>query len=161
MILPLLTFLPKKATLIMVVVLVTLGVIFGAYWYVKKLESELTISRESISRLQQGIEIQQDTIKNMQAEAKIIASINQEYNSRLQQQNQNIRELTNKFTQSASGNTRDLGKLANSRPQLIENVINQATSQARRCLEIAMGAESTEQEKNDPKLAKHFQDCNN
>jgi chromosome segregation ATPase len=140
--------------------LVVSGVL-GSYWYVKSLESKLQLSQTSISNLQQGINTQKNTITAIQAEAKTIARTTQEYNQRLQNQNQEIRELNNKFTKSANNRERDLGNLASQRPQLIENIINRATAQARRCMEIAMGAEPTEQEKNDPKLAKDFENCNN
>jgi uncharacterized protein YoxC len=133
----------------------------GLFVYVKRLETSLEQSRENVSKLETGIEIQKDTIKNMQSDVKVITTINQQVNQRIQEQNQSIRELSNKFTQSSSNRERDFGKLASEKPLLIEKIINQATARARRCMELTMGAELNEQEKNDQKMVKDLSSCSN
>ena len=64
----------------------------------------------------------------------------------LQRELQNLDDKFNKT--NASGKKRDIGDLAVNRPESVERVINRASDNALRCVEIAMGAELTEEEIN-------------
>ena len=64
----------------------------------------------------------------------------------LQNELQNLDDKFNKT--NASGKKRDIGDLALNRPSSVERVINRASDNALRCVEIAMGASLTEEEIN-------------
>ena len=54
---------------------------------------------------------------------------------------------------------RDVGKLAIEKTKLIEKIINKGSVNAKRCIEIASGAELTEKEKNATKKSEINPEC--
>ena len=54
---------------------------------------------------------------------------------------------------------RDIGKLAIQKPKPIERIINKGSVNANRCIEIASGAELTENEKNATKKSEINPEC--
>ena len=54
---------------------------------------------------------------------------------------------------------RDIGKLAIQKPKPIERIINKGSANATRCIEIASGAELTENEKNATKKSEINPEC--
>ena len=60
---------------------------------------------------------------------------------------------------SVNFGTRDIGKLAEVKPRLIQRVINKATKNAKRCMEIAAGAPLTENEINATKKSQTNTEC--
>ena len=68
--------------------------------------------------------------------------------------------LENKFNKrSKNFGTRDIGKLAEVKPALIERIINNATKKVLRCFEIASGSPLTEKEINATKKSQTNQEC--
>ena len=84
----------------------------------------------------------------MQQDQKEITESREEIRGLIDQQRRTIDDLRSRFNESADGSERDFGKLALSKPGLVENIINNASENAIRCMEIASGAELTEEEKN-------------
>ena len=60
---------------------------------------------------------------------------------------------------NASGKKRDMGDLAIARSSTVEKIINKASSNATRCVEIATGAPLTEKEENATKKSEINPEC--
>lgn len=119
-----------------------------AFWYVSGLRADLQQERANNQMLQQGIEQQQQVIDQMSRDIENIRRINQELNQESQRQQQESQALIERFNTTATGQSRDFGFLASQRPRAIERLVNRGTENALRCLELASGAEHTEQELN-------------
>ena len=121
----------------------------GAGLYVMKLRSDNAILKANQIKLKEAVASQQEVIAQQKADFETIMAANkklQETRDILQRELQNLDDKFNKT--NASGKKRDIGDLAVNRPESVERVINRASDNALRCVEIAMGAELTEEEIN-------------
>ena len=121
----------------------------GAGLYVMKLRSDNAILKANQIKLEEAVSSQQEVIEQQKADYETIMSANkklQDTRDILQNELQNLDDKFNKT--NASGKTRDIGDLALNRPSSVERVINRASDNALRCVEIAMGALLTEEEIN-------------
>ena len=121
----------------------------GAGLYVMKLRSDNAILKANQIKLEEAVESQQEVIEQQKADFETIMAANkklQDTRDILQRELQNLDDKFNKT--NASGKKRDIGDLAVNRPESVERVINRASDNALRCVEIAMGAELTEEEIN-------------
>ena len=80
---------------------------------------------------------------------------NKEMNQLVDNLQEDMRQLDKRFTKKG----RDIGKIAEKKPGLVEKIINNATERAKRCVEIASGAELTEQEINATKKSEINTEC--
>ena len=68
--------------------------------------------------------------------------------------------LDDKFNKTnASGKKRDIGDLAIAKSKVIQKIINRASDNAVRCVEIAMGSPLTEKEQNATKKSEINSEC--
>ena len=121
----------------------------GAGLYVMKLRSDNAILKANQIKLEEAVASQQEVIAQQKADFETIMAANkklQDTRDILQRELQNLDDKFNKT--NASGKKRDIGDLAVNRPESVERVINRASDNALRCVEIAMGAELTEEETN-------------
>ena len=121
----------------------------GAGLYVMKLRSDNAILKANQIKLEEAVSSQQEVIEQQKADYETIMSVNkklQDTRDILQNELQNLDDKFNKT--NASGKKRDIGDLALNRPSSVERVINRASDNALRCVEIAMGALLTEEEIN-------------
>ena len=121
----------------------------GAGLYVMKLRSDNAILKANQIKLEEAVASQQEVIAQQKADFETIMAANkklQDTRDILQRELQNLDDKFNKT--NASGKKRDIGDLAVNRPESVERVINRASDNALRCVEIAMGAELTEEEIN-------------
>ena len=121
----------------------------GAGLYVMKLRSDNAILKANQIKLEEAVASQQELIEQQKADFETIMAANkklQDTRDILQRELQNLDDKFNKT--NASGKKRDIGDLAVNRPESVERVINRASDNALRCVEIAMGAELTEEEIN-------------
>ena len=121
----------------------------GAGLYVMKLRSDNAILKANQIKLEEAVASQQEVIAQQKADFETIMAANkklQDTRDILQRELQNLHDKFNKT--NASGKKRDIGDLAVNRPESVERVINRASDNALRCVEIAMGAELTEEEIN-------------
>jgi TolA-binding protein len=135
-----------------------ISVLFGL-WYVTGLRADLAVSQENSKKLTEAVEQQQQVLKEVQKDQQKIRDINTELNTTIKLQDKDLDNLKDKFTSSQNGQQRDLGKSASARPARIEAVVNKATENATRCLEIASGAPLTEAEKNATKIDQINKEC--
>lgn len=120
------------------------------YVYYTETEKQKDSLHEKIAYLELAVLQNEATITAMED----VYSKLQEENSRLNTAFLNIQKQNNILKEKLSDN--DIGYLAFVKPELVENIINSATSKASRCFEILSGAELTESEKN----AKNANDFN-
>ena len=120
--------------------------VFAGFWYVSGLQSDLQQSQTNNERLRDSIEEQQQLVDQMQEDFSEIRRINSELREETQRQQQTISNLNERFNVDARGERRDFAAIAAERPGLVERLVNRGTRNAFRCLELASGAEHTEEE---------------
>jgi len=144
-----------KAVSALIIVLV----IAGGLWYVTGLRADLAISQENTKKMEEAVESQKAVIEKIQQEQEKIKQINNELNTTIKLQNKDMDNLKERFTQSANGQKRDIGKTAIEKPLSIQKAINRGSLNALRCLEIASGAPLTDAEKSATKPSEINREC--
>ena len=137
------------STFKLVIVGILISSLAGAGLYVMKLRSDNAILKANQIKLEEAVSSQQKVIEEQKEDFETIMAANkklQETRDILQRELQNLDDKFNKT--NASGKKRDIGDLAVNRPESVERVINRASDNALRCVEIAMGAPLTEKEIN-------------
>ena len=132
----------------------------GGVMYVKTLKSDLAISEANNAKLLDSVADQQAVITQQKEDFTAILAANQE----LQDQNRVLKTefaaLDERFNKiNGKGEVRDIGKLAIDKDRAVERIINSASKKAMRCVEIAMGAELTEKERNATKKSEINSEC--
>lgn len=141
-------------------IVIVAGVITSGYFYIKHLQSQLQIAEANINILTENIQLQQETLENQQREFKEIVDANREILETNRQLDNELRDLNDKFNKvKPSGRQRDIGFLAFMRPRSIERVIDAASLEALRCIEIASGAQLTAEELNATKKSNINSEC--
>lgn len=148
---------PRKILIIGAISALLASTVLGGIWYMKNLRAQLEKQKAQVAILESGVETQQQALKKMQADMLIVQKSSREYQQRIQSQGQRIREMQENFSRRIP----EMQKLAQEQPAILETMINQEMTQARRCLEVAMGSEITPEEKNDPVLGKNLKNCSN
>lgn len=120
--------------------------VVGAFWYISGLRADLQQEQANNQALQQGIVEQQRVIDQMLKDFDQIQNINTSLRAEIVRQEAEKQALIDRFNVSSSGDSRNFGDLAAQRPASIQRIINNATANAMRCLELASGAEHTEDE---------------
>ena len=129
-----------------VVALLTAG---GGFLHYKTVKADLETAKANNLILEQSVQGQKAVIEQQKKDFSSILAANetlQEQNKALAAEFSALDERFNKI--NAQGEVRDIGKLAVERTRSIERVINNASSKAMRCVEIAMGSPLTEKEEN-------------
>ena len=126
---------------IMMVVLLMSG-IAGAGIYVMKLRADNATLKANQIELEKGIETQTKLIEQQKLDFEAIMESNKKLNVLIQSFKKDLEDLDKRFTKK----NRDIGKLAIERTEAIERIINKGSANAQRCVELASGAEHTEEE---------------
>ena len=116
--------------------------IAGAGMYVMKLRADNATLKANQIELEKGIEAQTKLIEQQKVDFEAIMESNKKLNVLIQTFKQDLDELDKRFNKKK----RDIGKLAIERTQSVERVINKGANNANRCVELASGAEHTEEE---------------
>jgi len=125
----------------MIVVLLMAG-IGGAGVYVMKLRADNATLKANQIELEKGIEAQTKLIEQQKVDFEAIMESNKKLNALVMTFKKDLDELDKRFNKKK----RDVGKLAISRPDTIQRIINKGADNAARCVELASGAEHTEEE---------------
>jgi len=125
----------------MIVVLLMAG-IGGAGVYVMKLRADNAILKANQIELEKGIETQTKLIEQQKVDFEAIMESNKKLNALVQTFKKDLDDLDKRFNKKK----RDVGKLAIERSESVERVINKGSAEAKRCVELASGAERTEKE---------------
>ena len=129
--------------------------VVGAGVYVMKLRSDNAILKANAVKMEEAISDQQELITQQKQDFKEIMAANQKMNELVGNLKKDLEDLDKRFNK----NNRDFGKLALEKTGAIERIINKGGDAAARCLEIASGAELTEQEINATKKSEINREC--
>ena len=126
----------------MVMTIVMVAGLAGAGMYVMKLRADNAILKANQIKLEQGIEEQKKVLEQQANDFKAIMESNKKLTKLVQTFKQDLDDLDKRFNKKK----RDVGKLAIQRPEAIERIFNKGAKNAARCIELASGAEHTEDE---------------
>ena len=129
--------------------------VVGAGVYVMKLRSDNAILKANAVKMEEAISDQQELITQQKEDFKEIMAANQKMNELVGNLKKDLEDLDKRFNKK----NRDFGKLAIEKTGAIERIINKGGDAAARCLEIASGAELTEQEINATKKSEINREC--
>lgn len=124
---------------------VTAGV---SYLYISNLKSQIELLNNNISEQERVIRQKDISISQFKNDVQQINEVNRNLISAVNEKENVIRELQEKFDVQANGQSRDLGAITRVKPNLINKIVNNATQEVNRCFEIATGANPTEGERN-------------
>ena len=129
--------------------------VIGAGVYVMKLRSDNAILKANAVKMEEAISDQQELITQQKQDFKEIMAANQKMNELVGNLKKDLEDLDKRFNK----NNRDFGKLALEKTGAIERIINKGSVAAARCIEIASGAELTEEEINASKKSEINREC--
>ena len=112
------------------------GVVYGGYYYYKDTQSRIQTLTENSAKLEQATKLQEKTIDTLIADAKKYEELNKELHTKLEKANQYRDTLIQKLRKH------NLAKLSLQKPGLVEKKINNGTNKLFRSLEKISGAES-------------------
>ena len=116
--------------------------IAGAGMYVMKLRSDNAILKANQTKLEGAIAEQNKVLEQQKQDFEAILESNKKLNTLINTFKKDLEDLDKRFTKK----NRDIGKLAIERTEAIERIINKGGKNAARCIELASGAEHTEEE---------------
>ena len=139
----------------MVITVVLIAGLAGAGLYVMKLKSDNAILKANQFKLEQSIESQKKVLEQQKQDFTAIMESNKKLNNLIMTFKKDLEDLDKRFNKGK----RDVGKLAMDRTGAIERIINKGADNAARCLELASGAEHTEQEMKATKKSEINPEC--
>ena len=147
-------------TMKLVMVGLMLTSLAGGVAYVYKLKADNAVLKENAIKLEMAVTSQQEVIAQQKKDFDNILQANNEFNDLKLTLETELKALDDKFNKSnASGKKRDIGNLAMAKSKVIQKIINRASENAQRCVEIAMGSPLTEKEKNATKKSQINSEC--
>ena len=129
--------------------------IAGGGFYVVKLQKDNAILKANAIKLESAVAEQQTLIENQKKDFEEILDANKKMNELVGALKKDLDDLDKRFNK----NNRDFGKLALEKTGAIERIINKGSVAAARWIEIASGAELTEQEINATKKSEINREC--
>ena len=121
---------------------ILISAVAGAGVYVVKLRADNATLKANQLQLEQGIEEQKKLLEQQEKDFNAIMESNKKLNVMVQTFKKDLDELDKRFNKKK----RDIGKLAIEKSKSVERVINKGSIEAKRCVELASGAERTEEE---------------
>ena len=126
----------------MVITLIMIMGIAGGGMYVFKLRADNAILKANQVQLETAITEQNKVLEQQKEDFEAIMESNKKLNVLIQTFKKDLNELDKRFNKKK----RDVGKLAIAKTKAIERIINKGANNAKRCVELASGAEHTEAE---------------
>jgi hypothetical protein len=117
-----------------------IGTLTGGYLHYKSVVNARDIALQNAADLQSAVDTNEQTITSLQEDIDQSREIRTQVELELAQAQARTRRLERILQEH------DLGLLAEGRPGMVENIINQGTQDANRCLEILSGSPLTQQE---------------
>ena len=139
----------------MVITVVLIAGLAGAGLYVMKLKSDNAILKANQFKLEQSVESQKKVLEQQKQDFTAIMESNKKLNNLIMTFKKDLEDLDKRFNKGK----RDVGKLAMDRTGAIERIINKGADNAARCLELASGAEHTEEEMKATKKSEINPEC--
>ena len=126
----------------MVITIILIAGIAGAGMYVMKLRSDNATLKANQIKLETAVAEQTKVLEQQKEDFTAILESNKKLNVLINTFKKDLQVLDKRFTKKK----RDIGKLALERTTSVERVINNGSKNAARCIELASGAEHTEEE---------------
>ena len=126
----------------MLITLVMVIGLAGGAAYIYKLKADNATLKANQIELEKGIAEQTKVLEQQKKDFNAILESNKKLNVLISTFKKDLDELDKRFNKKR----RDVGKLAISRPETIQRIINKGSDNAARCVELASGAEHTEEE---------------
>ena len=126
----------------MVITIVLIAGIAGAGMYVMKLRADNATLKANQIQLETAITEQNKVLEQQKEDFTAILESNKKLNVLINTFKKDLQDLDKRFTKK----NRDIGKLALERTKAIERIVNGGGKNAARCIELASGAEHTEEE---------------
>ena len=129
--------------------------VIGAGVYVMKLRSDNAILKANAIKMESAIADQKTLIENQKKDFQEILDANNKMNELVSVLKKDLEDLDKRFNKK----NRDVGKVAIEKTDAINRIINKGSDNASRCIEIASGAELTEEERNATKKSEINREC--
>ena len=126
----------------MVMTLVMVMGLAGAGVYVMKLRADNATLKANQVKLETAVAEQTKVLEQQKKEFNAIMESNKKLNVLVNTFKKDLNDLDKRFTKK----NRDIGKLSIKRTDSMERIINKGGKNAARCIELASGAEHTEEE---------------
>lgn len=126
----------------MLITLVMVIGLAGGAAYIYKLKADNATLKANQVELEKGIAEQTKVLEQQKKDFNAILESNKKLNVLISTFKKDLDELDKRFNKGK----RDIGKLAIDRTKSIERIINKGADNAARCVELASGAEHTEEE---------------
>lgn len=126
---------------------------FGLWKYYEYTQNQIRIYAENAAVAKQAAAATQAALDKTNADLIEVRNQFNEVNRKFSQASERVDNLERKLAES------DINYLASRRPGLVENVVDKATANVLRCLEIVSGAPLTEDEINATKPSKINSEC--
>ena len=134
----------------------------GGFMYVKNLQAENEILTLNNQKLEGAVAQQQAVIEQQLKDIESKTEINKQLTENNLKLTADLNLANEKFNKvNASGERRDIGNLAISKPKSIERIERKREQQRARCFEIAQGSPLTEEELNATKKSQINAECTN
>ena len=114
----------------------------GAGMYGMKLRSDNAVLKANQVKLETAISEQTKVLEQQKKDFQAIMESNKKLNLLVGTFKKDLDDLDKRFTKK----NRDIGKLSIKRTESMERIINKGGKNAARCIELASGAEHTEEE---------------
>ena len=130
------------------------------YWYYNDTQEKMAILHENNAKLETATKVQKQAIEDMERQVELVNNIAKQTQDQLVESRKKIEVINNKFNkQSRLLGSRDIGKLAISKPRVITKIVDKASLNVLRCFEIVSGKPLTEKEKNAEKPSQLNSSC--
>jgi len=133
---------------IVIILIVIMGIGGGGgYMYYQGSQQEKAVLIAAAAVRDTKIALQEEAIAQAEADREKIQQVVNNLNQKFAQSQKDYDNLVGRFGKlSANFGTRDIGKLAENKPKLIERVISRASARVLRCFEILSGSPLTNKE---------------
>ena len=118
-----------KVYILIIVLGLVGGVIYGGFYYYKDTQARIAILTENSAKLEQATNTQKQTIDTLVEDAEKYRELNKELNTKLEAANEYKNKLIGKLRKH------DLAKLSLQKPGLVEKKINNGTKKLFESLE--------------------------
>jgi chromosome segregation ATPase len=126
----------------MVMTLIMVMGLAGAGVYVMKLRADNATLKANQVKLETAVAEQTKVLEQQKKDFDAIMESNKKLNVLVNTFKKDLNDLDKRFTKK----NRDIGKLSIKRTESMERIINKGGKNAARCIELASGAEHTEEE---------------
>ena len=126
----------------MLITILLITGIAGAGMYVMKLRADNATLKANQIKLETAVAEQNKVLEQQKKDFTAIMESNKKLNVLINTFKKDLDDLDKRFNKKK----RDIGKLAIERTEAIERIINKGSENAKRCVELASGAEHTEEE---------------